>query len=134
MVNHVVAGILEPTKVGSLFSHHRAAMIGLVSSSCIAFIFFLLMMHFNFPRHSTTGQSRVGHRDSHQGPPPSSFTFVVARHLPFPRPYPTAPPQAPAPPYAAIPHQAAPAPRNALFELFVLFIYLFEFRVCSSRI
>jgi len=61
---------------------------------------------------STTGQSRVGHRDSHlvaQGPPPSpsSFAFIVARHLPFPHPYPEAPPQAFAPPYAATPHQVA---------------------------
>jgi len=52
----------------------------------------------------------MGHRDSHQvaqGPPPSSssssFAFVVARHLPYPRTLPEAPPQAPAPPLAARP-------------------------------
>ena len=63
---------------------------------------------------STAGQSRVGHRDSHlvaQGPPPSpsSFAFVVARHLAFPRPF----SQAPDPPFAArpchLPYSLAPA-------------------------
>jgi len=50
----------------------------------------------------------VGHRHSHQvgqGPPhaSSSFAFVVARHLPYPRPLPEAPPNALAPPLVARP-------------------------------
>jgi len=57
---------------------------------------------------STAGQCRAGHLDSHQvgqGPPlsSSSFSFVVAGHLPYPRPLPEAPPQAPAPPLVARP-------------------------------
>jgi len=58
----------------------------------------------------------VGHRDSHlvaQGPPPSppSSAFAMARHLPFPRSFSQAPPQAPTPPFVArhLPYSLAPA-------------------------
>jgi len=53
MVKLVVADILKPRKTSgsSASRHHRAVMIGRVSSSCIVSIFFMLLMHFKLFRH-----------------------------------------------------------------------------------